>query len=88
MPAGSNKINFRAAILKGRISMIMLTKLNGIGFMVNSDLIKYVEVTPDTVLYMTTGEKIIVKEPLEVVRERVIEYKRSIYQKEDIEQKE
>jgi flagellar protein FlbD len=42
--------------------MIQLTRLNNQPLMVNSDMIKYVEKAPDTVLTLITGEKIIVLE--------------------------
>ncbi len=42
--------------------MIEVTKLNGTKFLVNSNLIGTVEETPDTVLTLTDGKKIIVKE--------------------------
>ena len=41
--------------------MIELTKLNDIKFMVNADIIEMVEETPDTVVTLTTGKKMIVK---------------------------
>lgn len=42
--------------------MIEVTKLNGTKFLINSNLIGIVEETPDTVLTLTDGKKIIVKE--------------------------
>ena len=46
--------------------------------MVNSDLIKFVEKSPDTVITLITGEKVIVTEPIETVLERVVQFRRSI----------
>ncbi len=60
--------------------MIELTKLNDIKFTVNADLIEFVEETPDTVVSLATGKKIIVKESRQQVAELVILYKRAIYQ--------
>ncbi len=60
--------------------MIELTKLNDIKFTVNADLIEFVEETPDTVVSLATGKKIIVKESRKEVTNRVISYKREIYQ--------
>ena len=40
--------------------MIELTKLNDVKFTVNADIIEFVEETPDTVVSLTTGKKIIV----------------------------
>jgi len=47
--------------------------------MVNSDLIKFVEKSPDTVITLVTGEKLIVREPVQTVLERVVEFRRSIH---------
>lgn len=56
--------------------MIELTRLNNRPLVVNSDLIKFVENTPDTVLTLVTGEKVIVSESCRVVIEKVIEFRR------------
>jgi len=58
--------------------MIQLTRLNNQTFMVNSDLIKFVERSPDTVITLITGEKIVVRDSVEQVLERVVEFRRSI----------
>jgi flagellar protein FlbD len=47
--------------------MIQLTRLNGNKFYVNCDLLKYAEASPDTVLTLLTGEKIVVRESCEDV---------------------
>ncbi|MFZ0743133.1 MAG: flagellar FlbD family protein [Terracidiphilus sp.] len=55
--------------------MIELTRLNGNPMVLNSDLIKTAEASPDTMLTLINGEKLIVREePLEVV-ERVLAYR-------------
>lgn len=59
--------------------MVELTKLNGIPFVLNSDLIETVEETPDTVITLTNGKKIIVKERRQEVKNLVKSYKRDIY---------
>ena len=43
--------------------MIMLTRLNGESFMVNAELIEFIEITPDTVICMTSGKKFVVNGP-------------------------
>jgi len=58
--------------------VIGLTRLNGQGLAVNSDLIKFIENAPDTVLTLTSGEKIIVRESTEQVVERIIAFRRSV----------
>ncbi len=54
--------------------MIALTLLNGACVYVNSSLIETFERTPDTVITLTTGKKLIVKESPEEVIDRVVEF--------------
>ncbi|HFB97990.1 MAG TPA: endoflagellar protein [Bryobacterales bacterium] len=58
--------------------MIRLTRINRVPLVLNADLIEHVEVTPDTVISLTTGQKFVVLETPEEVIERVIEYRRAI----------
>jgi flagellar protein FlbD len=58
--------------------MIQLTRLNHVPLIVNADLIEHVEVTPDTVVALTTGQKFLVLESAEEVVERVIQFRRAI----------
>ena len=58
--------------------MIQLTRLNNQPLVVNSDLIKFVEKAPDTLLTLVTGEKIIVRETCEGVLAKIIEFRRTI----------
>lgn len=60
--------------------MIQLTRLNNSPLAVNSDLIKFVEQAPDTVITLITGEKIVVRECAKEVLERVVEFRRSVLQ--------
>lgn len=60
--------------------MIRLTRLNGNSLVVNSDLIKFVEQAPDTVLTLVSGEKVIVRENAEDVLNRILEFRRSVLQ--------
>jgi flagellar protein FlbD len=55
--------------------MIELTRLNGNPMVLNSDLIKTAEASPDTMLTLITGEKLIVREETTVVVERVLAYR-------------
>lgn len=59
--------------------MIELTKFNDMKFTVNAEIIEFVEETPDTVISLTTGKKILVKESRQDVVDKVVEYKRAIY---------
>jgi len=58
--------------------VIHLTRLNSQELAVNSDLIKFIERAPDTVVTLTTGEKIIVRESTEQVIERIIAFRRAV----------
>ena len=55
--------------------MVKLTKINNQEFFINCDLMEFIESTPDTIISLTTGKKIIVKESAEEVIEKIIEYK-------------
>jgi flagellar protein FlbD len=55
--------------------MIELTRLNGNRILLNSDLIKVAEASPDTMLTLINGEKVIVREELNDVLERVLAYR-------------
>ena len=55
--------------------MIDVTKLNGKEITVNAELIETVEETPDTVITLTTGKKIIVKESRQMIKNLVKLYK-------------
>ena len=59
--------------------MIHLTRLNRIPLVLNADLIETIEATPDTVISLTTGQKLVVLEPAEEVVRRVLEFRRAIY---------
>ena len=56
--------------------MIDVTKMNGMNITINSDLIETVEDTPDTVITLTTGRKIIVKESRQTIKNLVKSFKR------------
>ena len=51
--------------------MIEVTKINGGIALINCDLIEYVEETPDTVITLTTGRKLIVKESRQEIKNLV-----------------
>jgi flagellar protein FlbD len=55
--------------------MIELTRLNGNRLAVNSDLIQFAESAPDTLLTMVTGEKLIVREGLAEVADRMAAFR-------------
>ncbi len=59
--------------------MIKLTKLNDSVFILNSTLIESIEETPDTVITLTTGKFLIVKETEDEIIEKVISYNKQIF---------
>lgn len=59
--------------------MIALTRLNGHPIMVNSDLIEQIEETPDTVITLTSGNRLIVRDSAGDVQRKIVEFKRKIY---------
>jgi len=58
--------------------MIQLTRLNGCRLDVNCDLIKYAEASPDTVLTLITGEKLVVLESCDEVSDRTRNYRAAV----------
>jgi flagellar protein FlbD len=58
--------------------MIRLTRLNRGPFLLNPDLIEHVEMTPDTVITLTTGHQFMVLETAEEVVHRIVEFRRAI----------
>jgi len=59
--------------------VIQLTRLNGQPLMLNSDLIESVEPTPDTVITLTSGNKMIVRDSLAEIEAKIIAFKRKVY---------
>ena len=58
--------------------MIVLTRLNGSRFVVNAEMIRTVEERPDTTIVLVSGDTMIVKERMEEVVSKAIEYGRMI----------
>ena len=61
--------------------MIELTRLNDTSFLLNADLIETVEEVPDTVITLTTGKKLFVKENRYEIRDLVVSYKQEVFNK-------
>ena len=59
--------------------MIQLTRLNGQPIMVNADLIESVEPTPDTVITLVSGNKLIVRDSMDEIEHKIVVFKRKIY---------
>ncbi len=60
--------------------MIKVTRFNGTTLILNADLIEFVEATPDTIISLTTGRKIIVREAPDDIIEKVVTFKRLFHQ--------
>jgi len=59
-----------------KLNMVQLTRLNNQPLMVNSDLIKFVEQSPDTLITLLNGEKFMVRESPDEIVQRIVEYRR------------
>ena len=59
--------------------MITLTKLNGEQFVLNCDLIEIITENPDTTILLTNGKHLLVREPKELVVNKVVEFKRNTF---------
>ena len=58
--------------------MIKVTRLNGKEFWLNPHLIEFMEETPDTVVSLVNGKKVVIKEPVEEVVTEIITYRRRL----------
>lgn len=58
--------------------MIKVTRLNGKEFVVNAEMIQFMESTPDTVITLSNKEKIVVKEAVDDLIKRIVDYNRSV----------
>jgi flagellar protein FlbD len=62
--------------------MIKVTRLNHSALILNSDLIEHIEITPDTVITLTSGQKFMVLESAQEIVEEVIAFRKSLFSKE------
>ncbi len=60
--------------------MIKVTRLNGTTLHINHEMIEFIEQTPDTVISMVSGKKLVVAEEIPVLVERIIAFKRAVAQ--------
>jgi flagellar protein FlbD len=58
--------------------MISVTKLSNAPVVINAELIKFIESTPDTLITLTTGDRVLVKESIDEIIRRTIDYGRSL----------
>ena len=61
--------------------MIDVTKLDGKEITINAELIEFIDEIPETVITLTTGKKIIVKESRQKIKNLVKSYKRDLFEK-------
>lgn len=58
--------------------MIEVTRINHLPLVLNADLIEHIESTPDTIISLTNGQKLVVLEPVEEIVRRVIDFRRAV----------
>lgn len=58
--------------------MVTVTRLDGSVVVLNAELIESIEAVPDTVITLVNQRKVVVREPAEVVVERVLAYQRAV----------
>jgi flagellar protein FlbD len=59
--------------------VIQLTRLDGEAFILNAELIRYIEARPDTFVTLVSGERLVVREPMDEVMKRAVQYQQSKY---------
>ncbi len=58
--------------------MIRITRINGDPVVVNAEFIELIEPTPDTIISLTTGKKMMVRETVDEVIEKIVEYRQRV----------
>jgi flagellar protein FlbD len=58
--------------------MIKVTRLNDSVLMINGEMIQSLQATPDTVITFTNHDRLMVKEPVEEISQRIVEYQRTV----------
>jgi flagellar protein FlbD len=53
--------------------------MNETPLMLNAELIEYVEAVPDTIITLTGGQKVMVRESAPEIRQKVIAFRREVY---------
>lgn len=60
--------------------MITVTRINNQPITINAEIIEFVEATPDTIISTMTGKKILVKDSVEEVIEKIIAYRQRCFE--------
>ncbi|MFO7985577.1 MAG: flagellar FlbD family protein [Desulfatiglandaceae bacterium] len=63
--------------------MIQVTRLDNTPMVVNVEMIRSLRAAPDTVITFTTDDRMMVKEPVEEISKRILDYQRMIHSKAD-----
>lgn len=58
--------------------MIHVQLINGSDIVLNSDLIEFIEATPDTLISLSTGKKMIVRNGVQEIVDKIVEFRRRI----------
>lgn len=58
--------------------MVKATRFDGTELVINAELIETVEATPDTVITLSTGKKVVVRERVDEIIARILDYRRSV----------
>jgi flagellar protein FlbD len=58
--------------------MVKITRLNDSVLIINADMIQFLEATPDTIITLTDGRKVVAKESVDDIIEKVVDYKRRL----------
>jgi Uncharacterized protein, possibly involved in motility len=61
------------------MTVIQVTRLDGSELVISAELVELLEAVPDTVITLTTGRKLVVREDVAEVVQRIKEYRRSVY---------
>ncbi|HXL04563.1 MAG: flagellar FlbD family protein [Firmicutes bacterium] len=59
--------------------MIKVYRFDGSELVINADLIETIEATPDTVITLATGRKVVVSDSVETIIKKVMDYKQAIF---------
>ena len=61
--------------------MILVTKLNNQKILINLETVKYIEAVPDTLIFFTNGESLMVLESLEALSDAVLSYQAQVFKR-------
>ena len=59
--------------------MILLTKLDQQKILVNLETVKYIESVPDTIIFFTNGDSVMVQESMDAISSAVLDYQAAVF---------